>query len=180
MITESEVIEIGKIGKPHGINGEVNVYLHEDVDIDRLERIVLDMDGIFVPFFIDNLRTKRIDTVVMHVEGVDDESHASELTHHIVYALKADDVVMEDESDEDEEGDGLYAADLVGYDIISELGTTVGRIIDVDLSTENALFVVERPDMTNIYIPIADEMIDSIDSESRHIVMTLPDGLLDL
>lgn len=177
MITEAEIIEIGKLGKPHGINGEINAYLNEDVDIERLDRIVLDIEGIYVPFFIDSVRTKRIDTVIMHIDGIDDELHASELTHHIVYVLKADDVVVADESDDDE---GIYAVDLAGYTILSETGSLIGRIIDVDLSTENALFVVERPDMTNIYIPVADEMIDDIDPDSRHLVMTLPEGLLDL
>ena len=165
MITESEIIEIGKIGKPHGINGEINVYLNEDVDFERLDKIVLEIEGIYVPFF-------------MHIEGIDNEQRASELTHHIVYALKSDNAVIEYESDE--ESDGLYAADLTGYTILSETGTLIGRVIDVDLSTENALFVVERPDMTNIYIPIADEMIDGIDSEAQHLIMTLPEGLLDL
>ena len=178
MITESEIIEIGKIGKPHGINGEINVYLNEDVDFERLDKIVLEIEGIYVPFFIDNVRTKRIDTVIMHIEGIDNEQRASELTNNIVYALKSDNAVIEYESDE--ESDGLYAADLTGYTILSETGTLIGRVIDVDLSTENALFVVERPDMTNIYIPIADEMIDGIDSEAQHLIMTLPEGLLDL
>lgn len=177
MITEAEITEIGKLGKPHGINGEINAYLNEDVDIERLDRIVLDIEGIYVPFFIDSVRTKRIDTVIMHIDGIDDEQHAAELTHHLVYVLKADDLVVADDEDDDE---GMYAADLAGYTILSETGTLIGRIIDVDLSTENALFVVERPDMTNIYIPVADEMIDDIDPDSRHLVMTLPEGLLDL
>ncbi|MCM1504832.1 MAG: ribosome maturation factor RimM [Muribaculum sp.] len=180
MITESELIEIGKIGKPHGINGELNLYLSEEIDIERLTRIVLEIEGIFVPFFIDNVRTKRIDTLIVHVEGVDDERHAAELTHHIVYSLKGDDVVVATEEEDDEESDGFYASDLIGYTILSETGTLIGRIIDVDLSTENALFVVERTDMTNVYIPIADEMIDNIDAESQILFMSLPEGLLDL
>ena len=93
----------------------------------------------------------------MNIDGVENEREASELTNHIIYSLKADDAVISDE--EDNPDDGLYAADLVGYTILSETGALVGRIIDVDLSTENALFVVERPDMTNIFIPIADELI---------------------
>lgn len=177
MITESEIIEIGKLGKPHGINGEINAYLNEDIDIERLDRIVLEIEGIFVPFFIESVRTKRIDTVIMHIDGINDELHASELTHHLIYVLKADNIILADEHDDDE---GMYAADLTGYTILSKTGTLIGRITDVDLSTENALFLVERPDMTNIYIPISDEMIDDIDSESRHLIMTLPEGLLDL
>ena len=129
MITESEIIEIGKLGKPHGINGEINAYIDDNVDIERLRRIVLEIDGIFVPFFLNDIRTKRVDTVIMNID---------------------------------------------------EGGDVVGRLIDVDLSTENALFVVERPDMTNIFIPIADEMITDINPDTRNIVMTLPEGLLDL
>lgn len=178
MITESEIIEIGKLGKPHGINGEINAYIDDNVDIERLRRIVLEIDGIFVPFFLNDIRTKRVDTVIMNIDGVENEREASELTNHIIYSLKADDAVISDE--EDNPDDGLYAADLVGYTILSETGALVGRIIDVDLSTENALFVVERPDMTNIFIPIADEMITDINPDTRNIVMTLPEGLLDL
>ena len=32
MIEEKELVEIGKTGKPHGIHGEINVYLDEDVE----------------------------------------------------------------------------------------------------------------------------------------------------
>ena len=87
MITESEIIEIGKLGKPHGINGEINAYIDDNVDIERLRRIVLEIDGIFVPFFLNDIRTKRVDTVIMNIDGVENEREASELTNHIIYSL---------------------------------------------------------------------------------------------
>ena len=52
MITSDQLTEIGRLGKPHGINGEINAYLDVDVDTDVMHRIVLLIDGIYVPFFI--------------------------------------------------------------------------------------------------------------------------------
>ena len=53
MIREQEVYRIGKIGKPHGINGELTFYFEDDV-FDRVETeyLVLDIEGILVPFFM--------------------------------------------------------------------------------------------------------------------------------
>ena len=52
-----EVYKIGKIGKPHGVKGEVSFLFDDDV-FDRTEAdyLVLCIDGILVPFFIDEYR----------------------------------------------------------------------------------------------------------------------------
>ncbi len=76
--------------------------------------------------------------------------------------------------------DGFYAADLIGYTIVHADGRPVGKITDINDSTENALFIIQSPDGTDKYIPIADELIDEINPENRYITMTLPEGLLDL
>ena len=176
MITSEQIIEIGKFGKPHGINGEISAFIDDDVDIEAIDRIVMDVDGIYVPFFIDSLRPKRTETVLIKIDGIDDERHAARLTNRIIYALKKDDVKVAPDHDDD----GFYASDLIGYTIVHANGEPVGTITDIEDSTENALFVINRPDEQPAYIPIADELIDEINPEERYIVMTLPEGILDL
>ena len=56
MIEEKELVEIGKFGKPHGIHGEINVYLDDDVITDRIEKFIVNIDGIYVQFFIESIR----------------------------------------------------------------------------------------------------------------------------
>ena len=53
MIREEDVYRIGKIGKPHGVKGEVTMMFSDDV-FDRVdaEYVVLMLDGILVPFFM--------------------------------------------------------------------------------------------------------------------------------
>lgn len=175
MIEEHELAAIGKLGKPHGIHGEINAYLDDDVITERLEKIIIRIDGIFVPFFIASLRPKRNDTVILALEGIDNEQQAATLTNLEIFALLTDEVkVVTDD------GDGLYASDLIGYTIVHANGQPVGKIADVDDTTENALFIVTMPDGTTTYIPVADDLIDEIDEERKLVVMTIPEGLLDL
>lgn len=174
MITDNEIIEIGKIGKPHGVQGEMNMMIDDDVNITSLQKIVLEIDGIYVPFFIKSLRPKRSDTVIVALDDIDNEEEAGALTNLTVYALKADDVKQ---GDDDE---GMYASDLIGFTLVHADGKPVGKITDVNDTTDNALFIVELGDGRQVYIPIADDLIDDIDTEKRYIVMSLPEGIIDL
>lgn len=103
MIELSELTEIGQIGKPHGIKGELNASIDECVNLDRLEKAAIDIDGIFVPFFFNSIRPKRHDSVIIEIDGIDSEEKAANLVNKTLYAFIADDVKTE------EDNDGLYA-----------------------------------------------------------------------
>ena len=60
MILRDELIAIGRYNKPHGVAGEISATI--DVDIDTLKELsclVSDIDGIFVPFFVNSCRPRR-------------------------------------------------------------------------------------------------------------------------
>lgn len=179
MITLDRLTPIGRLGKPHGINGEINAYLDVDIDIDSLKRIILMIDGIYVPFFIASIRQKRSDTFIMALDDINNEREAAELTNHPLYVLTSDNVIAEDDIDEDDSG--LYASDLIGFTVIDDTTRqTVGEITDIDDSTENVLFVVATPSSATVYLPVADEFITEIDTDRRILRMNLPEGILDL
>lgn len=54
------------------------------------------------------------------------------------------------------------------------------KIIDLDDTTDNYLFIIETPDGRNVMVPVADEYVVDIDTENRIITLDLPDGLLDI
>ena len=59
MITRDQLIEIGHFNKAHGVNGEVNASLLIDVEhLPGLSCLICDMDGIYVPFFVEAIRPK--------------------------------------------------------------------------------------------------------------------------
>ena len=50
----NDFYKIGKIGKPHGVKGEVSFMFDDDV-FDRTDAgwLMLSVDGILVPFFLE-------------------------------------------------------------------------------------------------------------------------------
>ena len=167
MIREDDVYKIGRIGKPHGIGGEVTLRFSDDVfyrvDADYL---VLMVDGIFVPFFIEEYRFRSEEVALVKFEDIDTMDRAAELTGCDVFFPR---------HLADIDNDVLTWSQIVGYDIVDVAsGKVIGRIESVDESTINVL--LELADGT--LIPAADEFIDDIDHEARKLFMSLPDGLL--
>lgn len=174
MIKADEIIAIGQLAKPHGIKGEITATLDYDLDLTELSCIVVGIDNIFVPFFIENVRPKSSESVIIAIDGITDERLAKEICGQTYYALKKDVDIDDGLSNE-----GGYISDFVGYDIIDPAGNVVAEITGWDDSTENLLFICKSGDKT-VYIPIAEDLIDDIDNDNKTITMTIPEGLLEL
>lgn len=190
MILRTELKEIGRLQKPHGINGEINVQSLLDADeLASLRCVVLEIDGIFVPFFISASRPKSAQTSLLTIDGITSEAEAAKLCPAPLYALRDDirrleatDSEREDDSeDEEDDEEGFYAEDLIGYTVESNDGLLRGEIVDLDDSTDNYLFIVRDQEGRRQMLPVADgSMIEEVDPERHHILLSLPEGLLDL
>lgn len=168
MIKPEEVYRIGRLGKAHGVKGEVSLQFDDDI-FDRVDcdYLVLDVDGILVPFFIEEYRFRSDTVALVKFEDVDTQQRAAELTGCDVYFPRA----LADEDD----APGL--ALLVGFDLVeANAGRTVGRIAAIDDTTANTLFELEDGRL----IPASDDLVNDIDLKQRTITMRLPEGLLDL
>ena len=176
MITRDELILIGRYNKPHGVVGEISATVDVPADaLDGLSCLVSDMDGIYVPFFVSACRTKGAQTVLLSIDGINDEREASMLVNHDIYALKRDYVQASDDAD----ADGYPLDYFVGYELRDADGTVVGKIIDVDEQTENALFIIDH-DGSQLMVPACDDLIVEFDEEASVMVMDLPKGIMDL
>ena len=169
MIKQEEVYRIGRLGKAHGIKGEVSLQFDDDV-FDRVdaEYLVLDIDGILVPFFMEEYRFRSDTVALVKFCDVDTQQRASELTGCDVYFPRA-------LADEDE--DNVSYAMLVGFDIIDAgTGSKVGTVAAIDDTTVNLLFELEDGRL----IPASDDLISDIDMKQGEIRMNIPEGLLEL
>ena len=169
MIREEEVFQIGKLGKTHGVKGEISFLFDDDV-FDRVDAdyLILKIDGILVPFFIEEYRFKSDSNVLMKFEGIDTQEQARDLTGTDVYFPR---------SLADSDDGTLTWSVLVGFDIIdADSGRTVGRIASVDDSTLNILFCLDDGRL----IPASEDLIIAVDQQARSLTMHIPAGLLEL
>ncbi|MDE5794913.1 MAG: ribosome maturation factor RimM [Muribaculaceae bacterium] len=178
MIKEDEITSVGKLLKTHALKGELNMML--DIDPDYLEEgnpAILDIDGIFVPFYADSVRTKGTFSYLVKFEGIDSEIEAKKLVNKTVYALRGP--LKEFMLDNYDEEFALYD-DLLGYTIVDTATGVIGKVVEIDTNTENELFIVETPEGNTVYIPLTEDFIEKIDEDNKTITMHLPEGLLDL
>ena len=149
--------------------GEVSFLFDDDV-FDRVDAdyLILDIDGILVPFFIEEYRFRSDTTALMKFEGIDTQERARELTGCDVYFPR--NLAASDD-------DSISWSAIVGFDIIdASTDKSVGRIASIDDSTLNILFCLEDGHL----IPASEDLITQIDQQARTITMHLPAGLLDL
>lgn len=176
MITENQISEIGRFNQPHGIKGELNAVVFDGAELEDLSCLILDIDGIFVPFFISGLRRRGTQSFLVSIDGIENEQQAAAIANKTIYALS--DEIKEYENDFDE--DGFYAEDLIGFKISTADGALSGKITDIDDATENVLLIVTADDGRTHLIPFADEIIADIEADTRHVTVELPEGLLEL
>lgn len=169
MIKSEDVYKIGRLGKTHGVKGEVSFQFDDDV-FDRVDcdYLVLDVDGILVPFFIEEYRFRSDSVALVKFEDIDTQQRAAELTGCDVYFPRA-------LTDSDE--GSMSWAEIVGYSIVdASTGRTVGKIASINDSTINILFCLEDGTL----IPASEELITDVDQENRIITIDIPEGLLEL
>lgn len=176
MITREELIAIGHYNKPHGVAGELSATVDVEIDVlDALSCLVSEMDGIYVPFFVNSLRPKTSETVLLTIDGINSEQEAARLVNHDIYALKRE---FRQESD-DADADGYPLDYFIGFELQDSDGTRVGEIVQVDEQTENAIFIVDDGE-GELLLPASDDLIVEFDLDKKVMVMDLPQGILDL
>ncbi|MEG1546379.1 MAG: ribosome maturation factor RimM [Bacteroides sp.] len=175
MIRPEEVYKIGQIGKPHGVKGEMSFTFTDDV-FDRVEcdYIVCRIDGIFVPFYVEDYRFRSDTTALLKLEGIDTTDQTRAFTNVDVYFPKKYACRAEEEDERE-----LTWNVFVGYTVTDTVHGLLGDIVEVDNSTVNTLFVVDR-EGEELLIPAQESFIVKMDNKKRKMLVTLPDGLLHL
>ena len=173
MITLNDVYRIGTLGKPHGVKGEIAFSFEDDVfDREEADCLFIVIDGLLVPFFIEEYRFRSDESALMKFEDIDTQDKARNLTGNEVYFPRS----LSDGSDEN-----VSWAEIFGFEVVDKnTNKTIGIIKSVDDSTINTLFEIETNDGKDVLIPANEDLIHEADMENRRIKMFIPEGLLDL
>ncbi|GAE85222.1 ribosome maturation factor RimM [Bacteroides reticulotermitis] len=173
MIRKEEVYKIGILNKPHGIHGELQFTFTDDI-FDRADNdyLVCLIDGILVPFFLEEYRFRSDSTALVKFEGIDTAERARVFTNIEVYFPKE---YAEEESDVSE----LSWNYFIGFRLDDIHHGLLGEVVDVDTLTINTLFVIDHQG-DELLVPAREEFIVGIDQEQKLITVDLPEGLLTL
>lgn len=174
MSRDDELVEVGRVVKPHGLRGEVAVHVLTDRPEVRFaagETVVLDGDQ----RSIESARPHQGRWLV-RLDGVTDRDAAEGLRRASLWAppLPGDD-----------ETDTFWVSELIGMTVRSEDGEdlgTVTSIVELPAAAGYDLLEVDRPQHGTWWLPAADELVEAIetdDGEVELVVVDPPAGLWD-
>lgn len=165
------MIAIGKINKSIGIKGEVKASVFSDNPgrFAALQRVWLGSDdNSGSEHRIESYRTSG-KQVVLKLSGIDTRTQADEVRER--YILVRDEEAVRPRN-------SYFVHELIGMEVVSEQGRTVGTIGDVVGLPAGDAWVV-RIGEREVYVPGVKEFIHSVDLKTRRVVIRVPEGLID-
>lgn len=162
---------LGKITKPFGLKGEVVFFLDVDSpeDYAALDSVFVEVKNQLVPFFIQNIR----------INGNKATVQFEDLQREEALALVGNNLFLPLELLPKLTGKKFYFHEIIGFEVIDSKKGSIGTVASVIEYPAQPIFQIFN-NQTEILIPVIDQLIDSVDRNSRTIHITAPDGLIDI
>jgi 16S rRNA processing protein RimM len=152
-------LELGRIGRPHGVRGEVTVVLTTNRPERREPGAVLHTED--RELVVAGARPHR-DEWILAFEGVSSRAAAEELRGARLFGDPID----------DPGDDALWAHDLIGSDVRDAHGHELGRVRAIERNPAHDLLVLDD----GLLIPV----VFVVGHEPGRVTVDPPDGLLDV
>lgn len=166
------LVRIGRIGRTHGLNGEVRLdgCSLTPLELHAIKEFV--WRGARAETLPLRLRTARPapPRLLVAFEGYADCDRAA--------ALGRGELLAEEASLPDAGPDQVYTFQLVGLEVRTEEGRSLGEVVDVLATGAHPIYVVRGE--REIMIPAAGDVVRHVDLERRVITVSLPAGLEEI
>ncbi len=169
---------VARIGRAHGIRGEVSIEVRTDVPGQRfvpgavLTLVPPENGSAESPWTSLTIRSVRehSGTTLLAFQEVRDRSAAGQLRHHLLEA-EVDDGPGED--------DAWYGHELAGLRAVSPSGQDLGTVLSLEVGPAQDRLLIRRPDGQQRLVPFVRQLVPSVDVAAGQVVIDAPPGLLD-
>jgi 16S rRNA processing protein RimM len=166
--SEPAFLAVGRVLRPHALNGELRVEIHTDYPERFAHHKQLYLGPEHAPYVLQGHRFHQ-KTVLLKFEGVDDRTQAETLRGQWVWLPIEEAVPLE-------EGE-CYLHQLLHMRVVTEDGEELGEVVDLIETGANAVFVIHGT-RGEILVPDIKEVVVDVDVGARQITVRLLDGLI--
>ncbi len=163
----------GKIGKPKGFKGEVNIIIDRDSPTkpNSLDEVFVLIGKKLVPYPFIQFKLTPKGNALARFEGLNSDLDVNRIKNLSLYLPKSILPVLD--------RDDYYLHDLIGCKLIDQSLGYIGLINEVNSQTAQKLLFVDT-NKEEIVIPFVDDFIVKIDIISKEVTLDLPKGIVDL
>ena len=173
-MTQDNCFLLGKITKPYSFKGEVVLWMDVDdsAPYESVDTLWLPQQSILVPYAVESLRRNK-DRFVVRLADVNSEAAAKQLSGKDVWLPLAEMAPMEDGK--------FYFHEVQGWTAIDRSsGQAVATIVHVVDQGAYPMLEVEFDNGNQGFIPLPDHVKVDVKREEQHLILDLPEGLLDV
>ncbi len=169
-----DYIQIGFLGKTHGLKGELKLKIDELFidDFEEAEVIFVKIKGQYTPLFVESIRAS--DNPIIKFEETDTKEAAATYQHQPFF-LRASDVTVLIE----EEVLELVYQYCEGFTVIDDELGKLGTIEAIESYPHQEMALIKYR-KKSVLIPLNQYIITNIDEANKIVYVALPEGLLDM
>ncbi|MGI8667433.1 MAG: ribosome maturation factor RimM [Jatrophihabitans sp.] len=167
------VVAVGRVGKAHGIRGEVFVEPWTDAPEERfVAGATLATDPVERGPLVVQTSRNHSGKLVVQFEGLSDRTAVEAIRGTLLVMPAARRPVIEDP-------DEFYDTDLIGLAVRTVAGQSLGQVTDVLHSAAGSLLAIEVAGR-EVLLPFRKEFVPTVDLAAGIAEIDPPDGLLEL
>lgn len=169
-----DYLHIGRVANTHGVNGFIKVLPTTD-DIKRFEALknvtLENSKGEDTTYKIKSVKYSG-QFVLLKLDGIDSMDDAMLLKRDIIKITRDHAIPLE--------ADENFICDLIGLSVFDISGDELGPLVDVIQTGANDVYVIDNGSKHGLMLPAMKQWIHEVNIQENRMVVSLPDGLLEL
>lgn len=173
MLNIQDCLSIGVFTRTHGVQGALNLRLQglESEDLPEMEWVFIEIDGLPVPFLVNEVRLMQTDKIILSLDNVLTETRARELVGCKLF------IPVNSLTGKAVKGTGF--PDIKDYDVIDKIHGNIGKAVEIiDVSGNPLLRILS--DKKELLIPAHSDIILEISEKDKSVLIRAPEGLMEL
>jgi 16S rRNA processing protein RimM len=167
---EPVYLMVGYLRRAHGVRGEMVMEVHTDFPERLKARTKVFVGEHYQPMLIGSAR-KHHEGLLIKLNGIDTPEDAARYRNQLVYVTAADRPPLPKGQ--------FYVHELIGFDVVDDEKNSIGVLTEIMQTGANDVYVVKRPDASEVLLPVIPSVVLEIDADRRFIRVHLIPGLLD-
>ncbi|WP_026818282.1 ribosome maturation factor RimM [Arthrobacter castelli] len=169
-------VQVARIGKPHGIRGEVTIQLMTDEPESRFvagARFDVEPAGLG-PLTVSKARWNK-EILLLGFAEITDRNAAEQ--------LRGAKLLLDAEAADDDDEDTWYEHELVGLRVRAATGEgydDVGVVTALRVLPAQDLLVIETSDGEEVLVPFVAQLVPEVNIDDGFILVDPPEGLFDV
>lgn len=168
---KNEYLRIGVITSPHGVKGEVKVFVTSDEAerFEALKTVWLFDKNTYTPLTIESTKYYK-NMVILKIKEIPDRNEAEKYRSKELYVDRAHAVALSE--------DEYFLCDIIGARVMTDTGEELGILTEVLQTGANDVYVVKMKDEKEVLLPVIPQCVLDVNVEDCVVTVHLMKGLM--